>query len=309
MAFGNNRNQNNKVNTTTKVVQMYNPAGEDAGTITLGYWNHYATIRINPALPDNQRQDGKMYNYDANASVVLNAETVIALSEGIAKLEALIKAKKNAPPVAVRAAQYVVKVGQSSDYEGMEGDFYVGLFEVDNKGVATGSMFYPFVQHEGATENTLMFGWDEESGKHKALTTNTQWKAFKNFLNQAASELVSGGSHGALSQANIWISRLSGAVEVLKGMVETMSFGGGRGQGGNSGGNSNGGFGGGGGFSSRRKRDINLGGNSGGDSNSNSGGGRSNSGGGRKKPQEEPIDDISDIENEMLEEIGDIDDM
>jgi hypothetical protein len=306
MAFGNNRNQNNKINTTTKVVQMYNPSGEDAGTLTLGYWNTFATIRINPALPENQRQDGKVYNYDANASVILNAETAIALLEGVNKIEALIKAKKKAPAVAVRTQQFVVKVGRSDDYEGMDGDFYLGLFEVDNKGVATGSMFYPFVQHEGATESTLMFGWDEDTGNHKAVTLNTQWKAFKNFLEQASKDLISGGSHGSTSQLNIWISRLTTAIDVVKGMIETASFGGGRSQGNNQGGgNSGGGFGG-GGFSSRRKRDINLGGGSSSSDGGNSGRGNR---GGRNKAKEESIDDISDIENEMMDELNDIDDM
>jgi hypothetical protein len=306
MAFGNNRQQNNRTNTTTKVIQMYNPVGDDAGTLTLGYWNTFATVKINPILPEKQREDGKMYNYDVTGSVLLNPETVIALEYGITKLESLIKNKKNAPAVAVRAGNYVVKVGQSSDYDGMEGDFYVGLFEVDNKGVATGSMFYPFAVQK-ATENTLMFGWDEDTAKHKAVTYNTQWEAFKTFLRQAKADLISGGAHGTTHQVNIWLTRLTNALDVVKGMIETASFGGGRG--GNSGGDKGGqsGFGG-GGFAGRRKRNINTGGN---DDGGNSGGGKSrgNSGGSRNKTKEEPIDDISDIENEMMDEVGDIDEM
>ena len=87
MAFNTNKGVSNKVNTTTKVMQIYNPNGEDAGTLTMGYWNTYATLKINPALEPRQREQGKMYNYDVQASVVINAEAITTLYQGILKME------------------------------------------------------------------------------------------------------------------------------------------------------------------------------------------------------------------------------
>lgn len=304
MAFGNNRNQNNKINTTTKVIQMYNPVGDDAGTLTLGFWNQYATIRINPALAKNQQQDGKMYNYDQSASMILGAETIIALNQGIAVMESQIKNKKNVLPVAVRSQNYVLKVGAGGEYEGID-DFYLSIFEVDQSGKATGSMFYPFVAQEGATDNTIMFSWNEDTGKHKPKLVNTQWKAFKTFLKKAEEDLVTAGSHGSTTQLNIWISKLSSAIDVIKGMVEVASFGGKGSGGGNNQGGGNSGSGG-MGFSTRRKRNVNLGGGSGDEGNSGGGGGSRNQ---KRGAKEEKVDNLSDIENEMMDEVGDIEDM
>lgn len=310
MAFGGNNRRNNqeKINTTTRVIQMYNPQGEDAGTLTLGFWNNFISVRLNPALPENQRGDGKMYDYDKGVSFVMNAETAITLNQGIALVEKHAKDKKNLS-ASVRTGEYIVKVGYGDDYDGING-FYLGVFQVNEKGKATGSLFYPF-QVQDATENTLLVGYDEDTGKaKKEMAINTQWKAFKNFFKLAETELINGGAHGTTTTLNYWITAVRNALDVMKGLIEMTTLGGGRG--GNNGGGNNGGGGGmSGGFNNRRRRDVNLGGNSGG-GNSGGGNSRSNSGGGgsrRGKATEQRADNVSDIEQEMMDEIGDIDDM
>lgn len=314
MAFVTNKsNQNNKVNTTTKVVQMYNPNGDDAGTLTLGYWNNYATMKINPALEPAKRTQGKVYNYDVNASVILNAEVITTLYRGVLTMESRVKAKQEGvPSVAVRAGQYIIKVGLSSDYEGMIGDYYLAFFELDNAGHPTGSIFYPFAAQD-SDDDFLLFGWDEQTGSASTtIPVNSQWQMFKNFLKQASEELVSGGAHGALSQTNIWITRLTNSLDVIKSLIEMLTVSGSKSVGEQR--NPNG-FAGGSSFGGRTR---NMG------SASTVGGGRRTSINNRvaptqtvapeevvnTAPKEEVIDSILDIENELNAELEvDIDDL
>lgn len=226
MAFNNSKsNSSNKVNTTTKVIQMYNSNGEDAGTLTLGFWNTYATLKINPALEPRQREQGKMYNYDVQASVVVNAEALTTLYQGILKMEKEVASKGTAQSVAIKAGQYVVKVGLCTDYEGMDGKYYLGLFEVDNKNVATGSMFYVFTAQD-QPDNTLMFDWNEETGESDSnRVLNSQWIMFKNFIKMSVEQLVSGGAHGSLCQTNIWISKVTNALDVMRNLIDMIAAG------------------------------------------------------------------------------------
>lgn len=311
MAFngrGRGNSNSDKINTTTRVVQMYNPDGEDAGTLSLGFWNQLVSFRINPALDPDKRTDGKMYDYDSGVSVVMNAEALTTLSKGIAQVEKYAKEKKNFS-AAVRTNEYVVKIGYGNEYEGIDG-YFLAIFQVNDAGVANGSLFYPFYAQDH-NDNKLLINYDENKGKaQKTVAVNSQWAALKAFVKLGTDTLVNGGAHGSTTMLNYWITAMRNALDVVKGLVEVTTLGRGSSGGGNGGGRSGGGNGGmTGGYNGRRSRNIDLGG---GDSSSSGGGRRSSGaaaggGGGTKRSQK--ADGPSDIENEMMEEIGDIDNM
>ena len=222
MAFVNNKGNQNRVNTTSKVVQLYNAMGEDASTLTLGFWNGYATIKINPALPANMRQEGKVYDYDTTASIMLNAEQVYSLYRAIEKFE-----EDPNMSYSLHINQYVAKVGPCFHYEGMEGTYYLGLFEVDQQGVQTGSLFFVFDSAQDPT-NIVSIDWDENSGNNSgSVYFEPQWNVFKLFLKRASDELILGGSHGSLMQTNILMSKLNNSIDLIKSLIETMIKGGG----------------------------------------------------------------------------------
>lgn len=310
MAFVNNKGNNqNRVNTTSKVAQLYNAMGEDASTLTLGYWNGYVTVKINPALPANMRQDGKVYDYDTTASIMLNAEQVYSLYQAVLKLE-----ESPESSFSIHVNQYVAKVGPSNQYEGMDGNYYLGLFEVDQQGVQVGSLFFVFdaVQDDS---NVLSIDWDENSGNAGGhVYFDPQWNVFKNFLKRASDELILGGSHGSLMQTNILMSKLNNSIDLIKSLIETMIKGGGAssGSGFNSGFSNSQSSNNGGGFRNQRStRSFNSGTgaarpqrgavSSGGSSvGGNTSRVNRNSAGTRKAVESVVMDDIADIESQLM---------
>lgn len=220
MAFVNNKsNQNTRVNTTSKVIQLYNQNGNDAGTLTLGFWNDFVSLKINPILEPSKRLNNQVYNYDLTASVVLKAESLKSLVMGI---------KEHVLPgtssVAVNAGQYMIKVGRTSEYEDMSGEFYLGLFEVNAEYVQTGGLFYTF-EVGASTDDTVLLNWDENTGVATDASYNTQWEIFMDFLDLATRNVISGGSHGSLCQVNNGLSKLSGVMETMKALVEMLVTG------------------------------------------------------------------------------------
>ena len=252
MAFISNKgNNSNKINTTTKVFQIYNPEGEDASTLTMGFWNTYVTFKINPALEPSQRTANQVYNYDTTASVIANAEVITTLNEALKDFRREAS-KGHAESVAVVAGQYVIKVGMAADYEGMEGQYYLGLFEVDDRLVQTGGLFYVFNANI-SDDSIALHGWDENTGKSvEEIAYESQWTMFCNFIDMAAREVVMGGAHGTNVATNVGITKLTSAVDYLKSLVEMIVGKGGS----NNEPKSSGGFGG--GFASQR-RQRNLG--------------------------------------------------
>lgn len=321
MAFVNNKSNQNRVNTTTKVAQLYNPTGEDASTLTLGYWNSYVSLKINPALQGNARQDGKVYDYDTTASLLLNAEVTTTLYNALEIVE------QEGVSVTVHAAQYAAKVGPASQYEGMAGSYYLAIFELAKGGAQSGGAFFVF-DSRTSDDGYITINWDENTGTGESERyMESQWTMFKNFLKLASEELVSGGAHGALVQNNIAFNKLSNTVDLLKSLVE-MIVGGNTGQastGGFSNNSQTGGFGG----TRRQARSFNSSASAGrparGAMVSNDSQEQAPVAGNtsranrnvaaapatRQKPREVVMDDIADIESQLMssETLIDLDDM
>lgn len=218
MAFvkNNRSNSSNRVNTSTKVVQMYNLNGEDAGSLTLGFWNTYATFKINPALEPSKRVDGKVINYDVDASVVANAEVCTSLYRGIKEV---VLGNEEHHSIAVRAGNFMIKVGHADEY-GMQGQYYIGLFEVDQNEIQTGGAFYVF-EAGSTSDSTLLIDWNEDEGSvAEEMHMESQWEMFMNFLDLATDDLVSGGSHGSLAQLRTELAKMMTTIEATKTILE-----------------------------------------------------------------------------------------
>ncbi len=225
MAFNSKRNNAKKLNTTTRVLQVYNDAvGDDSSTMSLGYWNDMVSININPILPSSERTDGKIYNYEKTASCLLNIDNIIQLKKGIELLERDIAnekktGKRKVTSVAVKARNVVVKIGQTDEYDGMDyNSNYLALFSLTDEGEVDGNAFYIF----GKPEDGLLLNFDEDEGSYKTKTINTSWEAFKSFINYSYDTVINGSVQGVNKNINYHMNRVTEVLETIKALVENM---------------------------------------------------------------------------------------
>lgn len=215
---GSNNNggkQFEKTNVNSTIVRIYNEqAGQDSGVLTLGYWNDRVMMTINPALAPNKQVDGKKYNYDVKMQVSVTAGAVNTIYYGLRLLNAG-KIKNFAVKV---SATSMVKVGLSSEFEGMSGKQYLGLFNIDDNEVQTNGIFFVFDSPN--IEDLLILDWNEEDGSSSGeIAVESPWASFGNFIKQAAEGLVSGTSHGAAFTVATQLKEIKSGLEALKGIA------------------------------------------------------------------------------------------
>lgn len=255
MAFNSNKNTRNKVNTTTKIIQLYNEtAGEDSGTMSLGFWNNYATININPILPKSEQVDGKVFNYDKTASTLLSVDNLFQIQTGIRLLERDDKLEKDGKSrkinsIASKSNNVVIKIGGAGEYDGIDSK-YIALFSLNDNNTVDGSAFYVFT----APESGLLLNYNEDNNSSKNRTVNTQWEQFKTFIDYAVTNLINGGSHGSNKDVDYQCSKIGSISETTKALVENLMGNSGSSNSNSGSKNSNSGFAG----SRRRRSSITL---------------------------------------------------
>ena len=282
MAFGGNNKDSNKINTSTRGLQFYNKdAGDDCSTISFGFWNNYASIKINPPLDG---KDAGRYNYDSGVSIVASAVAIKRLSKIVSKIEFSKKKDGKIHSGSIRIKDNMIKIGDGTEYDGM--GWYLAIFSVDASNKATDGIFYVF--NTNSDDDEVFFNYDEETGKASKKKIPTEFELFKIWLEEAAKGLTNASSHGANVQLGYFSNNIQTKFDILKGVVETGLYSGkGRSTGSSSSGNSSS-FGGGSSTSgyNRKRRDFK---NTGGNDKAEKG----------SKAKEEEIDDISDLENMM----------
>ena len=252
MSFNNfSRSSNKSINTSTRTVQLYNSnAGEDSSTIRFGFWNDYVSININPILPKSEQTDNKLFNYEQNASILLDIEAVVDVLHGIKLLEASRankEEKKKITNFAVEGrANTYIKVGYG-EYDGID-DYYLALFVFDNN-KCSGSQFYVF-----STETSkLMVNFDEDAFSFKKRKVNTQWEVFKQFFQYVYDNVMGGAAHGVCRNLDFRFTKFENNLDVTKTLIENMM----EGKGSSSSGNGDGGYNR-SGFTSTRRRRNNI---------------------------------------------------
>jgi len=250
MAFNNSRNNRNKVNTNTRIVQLYNEnAGEDSSTMQLGLWNNYASININPILPKAERVDGKVYNYEKTASCLLSLENIIHLYQGIKLFEKEEKLEKEGKrkiySIATKTSNVIVKIGSPGEYDGIDSNYLV-LISLNNDGEPDGNCFYIFNKN---SDSKLLLNYNEEDGSCKSRKINTDWESFKYFVEYCMNNMINGGAHGANKNIDYQFNKFGTMIETIKALIENIISGNNGSSKNNSEKNNNSGF-----SSSRRRR-------------------------------------------------------
>jgi len=189
-------NNNRTATTNTKILQIYNStAGEDSSTLSLGFWKDYVSVNINPILPEEERVNGKLYNYEKTASFIMSIDALFQLYTGIKLLERSIKEKNNKIfSIAVKNenSKSILKIGAAGEYEGID-DYYLAILTLNEKDEVDGNIFYIFTQPESG----LLINYDESINSFKNKNINTQWELFKKFIDYAVNGLINGTIHGS----------------------------------------------------------------------------------------------------------------
>jgi hypothetical protein len=277
MAYGGN--SNNKINTNTRGFQFYNQgAGDDASTLIMGFWNSFFNVKIAPTLPSGDRTDSKVYDYDNALSILMGPTEVASLLKGISLMEASKKKDKSFTNTMIRVKDNIIKVGTGEEYENM--GRYVAIFKVGEKGLkANDGFFYVFNEKNADTE--VYFDYDEQTGKAAKKMVSVEWNLFKQMLEFALMGLSNAAAHGANIQTSYLQNSLQNKFDVLKGITENGLYG----RNGN-----------------RNTQQSNTGGQQSRgniDRKRRSGSAPPERSNRSKAPQEEDVDDISELEEEM----------
>ena len=82
--FGNNNSKNNSLeNTNTRGISFFNSKAEFKSALVLGFWNEMVSFRWHPPLPEEQRTEKKIFNYEESVSTCLGYTKLAALIKGI----------------------------------------------------------------------------------------------------------------------------------------------------------------------------------------------------------------------------------
>ena len=79
MAFGSTNNSQDKKSTNTRGIQFRNKNGFDPSAISFNFWDEFLAIRINPALPQAQQTNTKVYDYEKTVSTALSVSKMALL--------------------------------------------------------------------------------------------------------------------------------------------------------------------------------------------------------------------------------------
>lgn len=189
---------NSPYNITTKAdVQFYNSNMEqefDCSTLTFSYWKTNLLLTINPMFTSEEKRglengDNRIYNYDVNMSIALDARTCYRLFKAIQLLELHAKKGNSAiHNVAIQTANKVVKVSTGSDL-GVD-NWYIGIYPKDS---AEGLVYF-FSKNNQSDE--IIFNYNEEACKGAKTTyLNTELEILKDILKESVLMFSKGYSH------------------------------------------------------------------------------------------------------------------
>lgn len=240
--FGNSE----KINTTTSnIIKIYNDDGsQDASALGLNLWNNLMILDIIPAIPKDQRDGNKTYDYDNKLSLMFEHEHLILIKRAFEKIEAFeIKAKKSkskdiSPSYCIPAKKEgYLEIGPAGTYDGIT-NYFVGLYITDDQGeVIDDHLFiFPTSKLEPVVDmHEKKFG--------KGTKVQAYWTMFKNIIETLSTTGVGLSIHQANIYNNYKFTKAFNLLETIKGLIEMLiSSGGGKvPSGGGSGGSNNGG--------------------------------------------------------------------
>lgn len=173
-----NNNENSDVSVNTRGVTFKNSKGFEPSALELNFWNGNISLKMHPALPEAQRTETRVFDYETSVSTALTPEKALLLANKIEKeiLPALEANTKKAVGITVGGNGLVVVSTN-------DGKPYVALFKGldENTKKPESGIHYEF-------NNTFTVDeYDETTGSYNINEGNhTELNLFMNILKDSA---------------------------------------------------------------------------------------------------------------------------
>lgn len=193
MAFGvQQNNSRDKANVNTRGLQFSNKNGFDPSALSLGFWNDFISIKINPALDKSQQTETRVFDYDKAVSTALTPRIATCLLKGIRDhiMPAIETGETRSVSVKV-GGDSLVTVGTGTKYTGEPCQFFALHKELDpgTKKPAM-SIFYEFAK------NNLIMNYDEKTGDYTVVSNvPDEFELFIKFMSGAVVALTKAHTH------------------------------------------------------------------------------------------------------------------
>ena len=181
MAFNvqQNNTRDNKVSVNTRGYQFFNLEGFGESTLTIGYWNDFMSIRMNPALDKSQRSENRVYDYDKTVSTALSIRVLARLCKGIKDyiLPAIESGEDSSVSVQV-GGDSLITVGTGTKYTKTPCQYIAIHKELDEATKKPQmSIFYEFAK------DSIIKEYDEKTGSYDIVNdVNDEFYLFVEML-------------------------------------------------------------------------------------------------------------------------------
>lgn len=219
MEYQNNSNKSSSDKSmNTNGIQFMNSNNPLAqSTLLINWWNRFMAIQISPALEENQRKDGKFFDYQVQLNTALSPEKLMVLNHIIntsikPALENNEEVNKGIPVssglicVGTKKVNYVDTIGEKvTPFIAI----YKGINESTKK--AESGLIYFF-----NIENIIVKDYDMTTGTSELeFICNTEFELFSSLLPDAAKELCGASAHMGRYHDRYFTARLGKNVEAI----------------------------------------------------------------------------------------------
>lgn len=225
MAFGNNNQpEKKKYEVNTRGPQLYNKNQNNGGTLIIGYWKEFMTLKICPMLPANKRSESKVYDYETFINTALTTEKMILLKSAIDTniLPALYNNEWNFKSVGISVGANFVELSNGSKH-GMDREHIcLSIYaNVDENGKAADKLTYVF------NKNNYFYNYDHENGTiDKGDSIEVEFMQFYNCLSESIKALTNAYAHSIRYSDQYSTSFVRESLSSIKGKlgIESSSY-------------------------------------------------------------------------------------
>lgn len=184
MAYGTQQNNvRDKASVNTRGYQFTNKNGFDPSALSVGFWNDFLSIRINPALEKSQQTETRVFDYDKSVSTALSLRLIVRMLHGIENciIPAIESGESHSISVQV-GGDSLITIGTGTKYTNNKVCQYLAIHkELDpSTRKPAMSMFYEF-----STDNIIK-DYNESDGSYNIDSNiNDEFKLFVQILKSA----------------------------------------------------------------------------------------------------------------------------